>query len=67
MDSSDELMREAREKIQAILETLQRDARALTVLVVDKRGQLIASAGDVETVAESSLSSLVAGNVSATG
>ena len=67
MDSSDELVREAREKIQAILETLQRDARALTVLVVDKRGQLIASAGDVETVGESSLSSLVAGNVSATG
>lgn len=54
-------------QIQTIADKLQRDARAQTILVVDKNGQLIASNGVNEELDTVSLSSLVAGNVAATG
>lgn len=54
-------------EIQTIADKLQRDARAQTILVIDKNGQLIASNGVTEELDTVSLSSLVAGNVAATG
>lgn len=57
---------EARQ-IQAVADQLQQDSRARTILVVDKNGQLMASSGDAASLDTTSLSSLVAGNVAATG
>jgi len=54
-------------QINAICEILQRDSNAKAVLVIDKNGQAIANAGDVEQIDVTSLSSLTAGNVAATG
>lgn len=54
-------------QIQAIAEKLQQDSRAQTILLVDKNGQLIAAAGGADQLDTTSLSSLVAGNVAATG
>lgn len=54
-------------QIQAISDKLQQDSRSNTILVVDKNGQLIASAGRASELDTTSLSSLVAGNVAATG
>jgi predicted regulator of Ras-like GTPase activity (Roadblock/LC7/MglB family) len=55
------------QQIQAICDKLQQDSRATTILVVDKNGQLIASSGVEAELDTTSLSSLVAGNVAATG
>ena len=54
-------------QIQAICDRLQRDSRAQAILVVDKDGQLIAASGEAYQLDTTSLSSLVAGNVAATG
>src|SRR5260370_41400428 len=54
-------------QINTICEILQRDSNAKAVLVIDKNGQAIAQAGDVEQLDVTSLSSLTAGNVAATG
>lgn len=54
-------------KIQAIANKLQQDSRAKTCLLIDKNGQLVAAAGDSAHLDTTSLSSLVAGNVAATG
>jgi predicted regulator of Ras-like GTPase activity (Roadblock/LC7/MglB family) len=54
-------------QVQAIADKLQRDARAQAILVIDKNGQLIAANGVGDTLDTTSLSSLVAGNVAATG
>ena len=54
-------------QINSVCEVLHRDANAKAVLVIDKNGQSIASAGEVETLDVTSLSSLTAGNVAATG
>ena len=53
-------------RIQAVADRLQQDSRARSILVIDKNGQLIAAAGS-EELDTTSLSSLVAGNVAATG
>jgi predicted regulator of Ras-like GTPase activity (Roadblock/LC7/MglB family) len=55
------------QQINRICEILQRDSNARAVLVIDKNGQAVAQAGDVETLDVTSLSSLTAGNVAATG
>ncbi len=55
------------EQISQVCERLHRDANATTVLVIDKNGQTIATAGEVEDLDVTSLSSLTAGNVAATG
>lgn len=54
-------------RIQEIADRLQQDSRARTILIVDKNGQLIGAAGDANELDTTSLSSLVAGNVAATG
>ncbi|HFE45514.1 MAG TPA: roadblock/LC7 domain-containing protein [Nannocystis exedens] len=54
-------------QIQAIATKLQQDSRAQTILLVDKNGQLIAASGKANELDTTSLSSLVAGNVAATG
>ena len=54
-------------QIQAITDKLQQDSRSRTILVVDKNGQMIAASGAQSELDTTSLSSLVAGNVAATG
>ena len=51
----------------AVCEQLYRDANGKAVLVIDKNGQAIAQSGEVEHLDVTSLSSLTAGNVAATG
>lgn len=55
------------EQIQAVCQRLHRDAHAKAVLLIDKNGQLIAEYGEMTGVDTTSLSSLTAGNVAATG
>jgi predicted regulator of Ras-like GTPase activity (Roadblock/LC7/MglB family) len=57
---------EARQ-IQVVCDRLARDANAKAVLVIDKNGQPIAQAGETDHLDVTSLSSLTAGNVAATG
>jgi predicted regulator of Ras-like GTPase activity (Roadblock/LC7/MglB family) len=54
-------------QIQRVCDRLARDANAQTVLVIDKNGQPIAQGGETEHLDVTSLSSLTAGNVAATG
>ncbi len=54
-------------RIQTVVDRLVRDANAKVVFIVDKNGQLIAAAGDIDNVDTTSLASLTAGNIAATG
>lgn len=54
-------------QIQQVADRLQQDSRSRAILVVDKNGQLIAASGSAAELDTTSLSSLVAGNVAATG
>jgi predicted regulator of Ras-like GTPase activity (Roadblock/LC7/MglB family) len=54
-------------KILAVLQRLVRDANAKGIFVVDKNGQLIAEAGEMRGIDSTSLASLTAGNIAATG
>ena len=54
-------------EIQGVADRLQQDSRARTILIVDKNGQMIAASGVDAQLDTTSLSSLVAGNVAATG
>ncbi|MDP2167817.1 MAG: roadblock/LC7 domain-containing protein [Thermodesulfovibrionales bacterium] len=49
------------------LRKLHNQANAQVVFLVDKNGQLIASAGDTHNIDTTSLASLTAGNIAATG
>jgi len=53
-------------KISAVLNRLRVDASAKIVFLIDKNGQQIAAAGEIEYVDTTSLASLTAGNVAAT-
>ncbi len=53
-------------EITGILDKLTKEANAKVVFLVDKNGQLIASAGDSEKIDATSLASLTAGNIAAT-
>jgi predicted regulator of Ras-like GTPase activity (Roadblock/LC7/MglB family) len=55
------------ERIKKICDRLVRDANTKVVFLVDKNGQLIASAGDVGELDTTSLASLTAGNIAAMG
>ncbi|MCA9676467.1 MAG: roadblock/LC7 domain-containing protein [Kofleriaceae bacterium] len=55
------------QQINGICDVLQKDSNAKAVLVIDKNGQAIASSGEVDQLDVTSLSSLTAGNVAATG
>ncbi len=54
-------------RITAICQKLNRDANARAVFVIDKNGQLISSEGQTEGLDSTSLASLVAGEIAATG
>ncbi len=53
--------------ITAVIERLTKEANGKVVFLVDKNGQLIASAGETEGLDTTSLASLTAGNIAATG
>ena len=55
------------QQINNICENLHRDANARAVLVIDKNGQAISTAGEVADLDITSLSSLIAGNIAAAG
>ena len=54
-------------EIQKVCDKLVRDANALVVFIVDKNGQLISTSGEYEHLDTTSLASLTAGNIAATG
>lgn len=54
-------------QIQDCVGKLVKSANAKVVFVVDKNGQLIAASGDVDNLDTTSLASLTAGNIAATG
>lgn len=54
-------------QITTICDRLFRESNAKVVFLVDKNGQLIASAGQTEHLDTTSLASLTAGNIAATG
>jgi predicted regulator of Ras-like GTPase activity (Roadblock/LC7/MglB family) len=54
-------------QITAICDRLTRETNAKVVFLVDKNGQLIASTGATENIDTTSLASLTAGNIAATG
>ena len=55
------------QQINNVCEILHRDSNARAVLLIDKNGQAMAQAGDTHELDVTSLSSLTAGNVAATG
>jgi hypothetical protein len=54
-------------QIQTVVDRLVREANAKVVFIVDKNGQLISASGDVDNIDTTSLASLTAGNIAATG
>ena len=54
-------------QISQIIDRLNREANAKVCYLIDKNGQLIASAGDTAHIDGTSLASLTAGNIAATG
>ena len=54
-------------QITQVCDTLHRDASAKAVFLVDKNGQLLANSGDTADLDTTSLASLTAGNIAATG
>jgi predicted regulator of Ras-like GTPase activity (Roadblock/LC7/MglB family) len=67
MSGPDVMFPEEQQQIAMVCQRLQRDANAKAVLLIGRDGQAIAEAGDVEELDVTSLSSLTAGNVAATG
>src|SRR3990170_9029004 len=65
--SSFVMFEEEYKEITAVIEKLLREANAKCVYLVDKDGQLIASSGDTKDIDATSLASLTAGNIAATG
>ncbi len=61
------MFEEEQRRIQEACDLLARAANAEAVLVIDKNGQEIARSGDTDDLDVTSLSSLFAGNVAATG
>ena len=66
MDSNLVMYEEEFERISQLLNRLRVDASAKIVFLVDKNGQQIAGAGEIDQVDTTSLASLTAGNVAAT-
>ena len=61
------LYEEDQAKLVEVSNRLVDDANAKAVFLVDKNGQLVAEAGELKGIDTTSLASLVAGNVAATG
>jgi predicted regulator of Ras-like GTPase activity (Roadblock/LC7/MglB family) len=55
------------DEIKRLCDRLTREANAKVVFLVDKNGQLIASSGETAHLDTTSLASLTAGNIAATG
>lgn len=58
---------EEAQKIAFLLDKLVKESNAKAVFLVDKDGQLISQAGETENFDSTSLASLTAGNIAATG
>lgn len=54
-------------QINVVIERLLREANAKVIFLVDKNGQLISGVGETERFDTTSLASLTAGNIAATG
>lgn len=54
-------------QISQVIDRLHREANAKVCYLVDKNGQLIANAGHTDDIDSTSLASLTAGNIAATG
>ena len=67
MSGPDVMYPEEQQQISMLCQRLQRDANAKAILLIGRDGQPIAEAGDVDELDVTSLSSLTAGNVAATG
>lgn len=68
MTGSDLVMHEEEfNRIDAELQKLYQQSNAKVVFLVDKNGQLIASSGETRDLDTTSLASLTAGNIAATG
>ena len=67
MDTPLVLYEEDHRRILGVIGRLVREANAKGVFVVDKNGQLIAEAGEVRGIDSTSLASLTAGSIAATG
>ncbi|MFN3198565.1 MAG: roadblock/LC7 domain-containing protein [Bradymonadia bacterium] len=67
MNSQMVLYEEEYKQIVSACDKLHRDASARAVFLVDKNGQLIANSGDAGELDTTSLASLTAGNIAATG
>ena len=55
------------QRISAIIDKLLRESNAKVIFLVDKNGQLIAGCGETDNLDTTSLASLTAGNIAATG
>jgi predicted regulator of Ras-like GTPase activity (Roadblock/LC7/MglB family) len=55
------------QEINTVIERLLQEANAKVIFLVDKNGQLISGVGDTERFDTTSLASLTAGNIAATG
>ena len=60
------LYEESHQRLEEALRRLRQDANAKAVFLIDKNGQQIAAAGELEQFDTTSLASLTAGNVAAT-
>ena len=67
IDSQLVMLEEDYRRILAVIQRLVRDANAKGIFVVDKAGQLIAEAGEMRGIDSTSLASLTAGCIAATG
>src|SRR3954452_716941 len=67
MNGPDVMFPEEQQQMSIVCARLARDANAKAVLLIGRDGQPIADAGDVDELDVTSLSSLTAGNVAATG
>ncbi len=65
--SSFVMYEEEYKEITTVIDKLLREANAKCVYLVDKDGQLIASSGETRDIDATSLASLTAGNIAATG
>jgi hypothetical protein len=54
-------------QIQGIVDSLVKSSNASVVFIIDKNGQLIAASGESDNIDTTSLASLTAGNIAATG
>jgi predicted regulator of Ras-like GTPase activity (Roadblock/LC7/MglB family) len=66
-DSPFVLYEEEYKKIRDVLDRLIKESNAKALYLVDRNGQLVAQTGQTENIDSTSLASLTAGNIAATG